>query len=32
MKKSQKITAVIFIILGIILIVNQLINNFNFVL
>ena len=30
MKASQKITALVFIVLGIILIVNQLINNFNF--
>jgi hypothetical protein len=32
MKNSQKITLVIFIILGIYLIINQLINNFNFTL
>jgi uncharacterized protein YoxC len=32
MNIAQKITAVIFIILGIYLIINQLINNFNFTL
>ena len=30
MKKSQKITVVFFIILAIILVANQIINNFNF--
>lgn len=30
MKTSQKITVVLFLILGTILIANQLINNFNF--
>lgn len=30
MKKSQKITVVVFLILGTILITNQIINNFNF--
>jgi hypothetical protein len=30
MKASQKITVVVFLILGSILIANQLINNFNF--
>ena len=32
MKTSQKITVVVFVILGTYLIVNQLINNFTFVL
>jgi hypothetical protein len=32
MKQSQKITVVVFLILGTILIVNQLINDFNFTL
>lgn len=32
MKQSQKITVVLFVILGTILIANQLINNFNFTL
>jgi hypothetical protein len=32
MKNSQKITVVLFLILGTILVANQLINNFNFVL
>jgi hypothetical protein len=32
MKNSQKITVVVFLILGVILIANQLINDFNFVL
>jgi hypothetical protein len=32
MKKSQKITVVLFLILGAILIANQLINDFNFTL
>jgi hypothetical protein len=32
MKNSQKITVVVFLILGAILITNQLINDFNFVL
>jgi hypothetical protein len=30
MKNSQKITVIVFLILGTILIANQLINNFNF--
>ncbi len=30
MKKSQKITVVLFLILGTILVANQLVNNFNF--
>jgi hypothetical protein len=30
MKNSQKITIIVFLILGTILITNQLINNFNF--
>jgi hypothetical protein len=30
MKNSQKITVIVFLILGTILITNQLINNFNF--
>jgi hypothetical protein len=30
MKNSQKVTVVVFLILGTILIANQLINNFNF--
>ena len=32
MKNSQKITVLVFLILGAILIANQLINDFNFVL
>ena len=32
MKNSQKITVVVFLILGAILIVNQLVNDFNFTL
>jgi hypothetical protein len=32
MKNSQKITVVVFLILGAILIANQLINDFNFTL
>lgn len=32
MKNSQKITVIVFLILGTILIVKQLINNFNFTL
>jgi hypothetical protein len=32
MKKSQKFTVVLFLILGSILIANQIINNFNFTL
>lgn len=32
MKKSQKITAVLILFLGVVLIVNQVINNFEFVL
>jgi hypothetical protein len=32
MKKSQKFTVVLFLILGTILIVNQLINDFKFIL
>jgi hypothetical protein len=30
MKNSQKLTVIVFLILGTILIANQLINNFNF--
>ena len=30
MKKSQKVTVIVFLILGAILVSNQLINNFNF--
>jgi hypothetical protein len=30
MKNSQKVTVIVFLILGTILIANQLINNFNF--